>query len=87
MQRRNQNLQAVVSTSTQTPVAADLLFEATEALIKALWMEDPKAGVDAALTNAIRSPWMAVFDAPETYQAIAFLRRLGYLSPDAMRES
>ena len=75
------------SSRLDAPVCPELLFEATEALIRALWSEDPAIGVERAVDRALRSEIMAPFDAPESIQAALFLRRLGYLSPQSVREA
>jgi hypothetical protein len=85
----SRNKKAAAGTDNLSEARADvnseLLFEATEAFIRALSTQNPADGEHAAIVQAIHSEALAPFDGPLVMQAVAFLRRMGYLSPESRK--
>lgn len=72
------NLDQVV----ETPVDTDMLFEATEALVRAITLQNAQTEHEA-VRGAMASETMAPFDGRDAMEAERFLRRMGYLSVEA----
>ncbi len=68
-----------VNTQDAYVVDADMLFEATEALVHAISLQNASTEQDAIL-GAIHSEALAPFDGRDVLEAERFLRRMGYLS-------
>lgn len=84
-QRGNPSGQTPDGEGSGAEVSSEMLFEATEAFIRALSIQDPAGGEQAAVAMALHAEALAPFDGPVVLQAVEFLRRMGYLSPEARK--
>lgn len=87
MAKNNPNENRNRGRGDEAAIDPGMLFEATEAVIRAISAQDGASpgsadgagGADEVIARALRCDSLAPFDGPVVLQAVDFLRRLGYL--------